>query len=47
MTTKQHNISTYRRGAVLTGITVEEDGLIYANSDWRKTGNVAGIDEVD
>lgn len=29
------------------GIVVEEDGFIYANSDFRKAGNDAGIDPVE
>lgn len=34
-------------GAALTAISVEKDGFIYANSDFRKTGDVAGIDQVN
>ena len=44
---KQHDVSTYVSGAVVTAISVEDDGFIYANSDWRKTGDVSGIDPVN
>lgn len=47
MLKKQHNVSSYRAGAVVCAISRESDGLIYANSDFRKSGNVSGIDPVD
>lgn len=47
MVEKGHKISEYKGGAVVCGITVESDGIIYANSDYRKSGDVAGIDPVD
>jgi gamma-glutamyltranspeptidase / glutathione hydrolase / leukotriene-C4 hydrolase len=43
MKNRGHDVSSYHLGAVMTGISVEGDGFIYANSDWRKTGHVAGI----
>ncbi len=30
----------------MCGISIESDGYIYANSDFRKSGDVAGIDPV-
>lgn len=42
-----HTTSTYLRGAVVSAVTIEDDGFIYANTDWRKTGIAAGIDPVD
>lgn len=49
MTARGHNVTggEYAGGAVICGITVEADGLIYANSDWRKSGDVDGIDPVN
>jgi len=34
-------------GAVLSGISVEDNGFIYANADHRKGGDVAGVDPID
>ncbi|EFX69481.1 hypothetical protein DAPPUDRAFT_113641 [Daphnia pulex] len=48
MTTRGHSVTEFPgNGAVVCGITVEADGFIYANSDWRKSGDVQGIDPVD
>ena len=47
MSEKGHQTFEFRLGAVITGISVEDDGFIYANSDHRKGGDVAGIDPVD
>lgn len=46
---KGHNVSDYFAGAAVCGISVESDGFIYANSDYRKgdkVGDVAGIESV-
>jgi gamma-glutamyltranspeptidase/glutathione hydrolase/leukotriene-C4 hydrolase len=48
MTTRGHSVTEFPgNGAVVCGITVEADGFIYANSDWRKSGDVQGINPVD
>ncbi|XP_046440696.1 scoloptoxin SSD14-like isoform X1 [Daphnia pulex] len=49
MTARGHNVTggEYAGGAVICGITVEADGFIYANSDWRKSGDVDGLDPVN
>jgi gamma-glutamyltranspeptidase/glutathione hydrolase/leukotriene-C4 hydrolase len=49
MTARGHNVTDgeYAGGAVICGITVEPDGFIYANSDWRKSGDVDGLDPVN
>ena len=38
---KGHNVSSYSSGSVVCAISVE-NGLVYANSDHRKRGDVAG-----
>ena len=40
-------MSHFKSGSVVCGVTVEEDGIIYANSDYRKKGDVSGIDPLD
>lgn len=48
MVTKNHTLSEYPvGGAVVCGISIESDGYIYANSDFRKGGDVAGIDPIE
>ena len=47
MSSKGHTTYEMKSGSTVTGFTVEEDGLIYANSDFRRRGDVAGIDPVD
>ncbi|XP_057374003.1 glutathione hydrolase 1 proenzyme-like [Daphnia carinata] len=49
MMTRGHSVTSklHGDGAVVCGIAVEIDGLVYANSDWRKSGDVDGIDPVD
>lgn len=49
MTTRGHSVTSklHADGAVVCGIAVEADGFIYANSDYRKSGDVDGIDPVD
>ena len=45
---KGHNFSTFSNSSAVCGIVVEpSDGFIYANSDYRKGGDVAGIDPLD
>lgn len=44
MATRGHNLTKYSGGAVVCGISVESDGFVYANSDYRKGGDVAGLD---
>lgn len=46
MSMRGHNLTEYRAGAVVCAISVESDGYIYANSDFRKSGDVAGLDPV-
>ena len=42
-----HNVTVLRgRGAVIMGISEDKDGKLYANSDWRKVGDVDGYDEI-
>ena len=45
MRTKNHNVTEYIGGSAVYGITVEDDGFLYANADHRKGGDVAGIDD--
>lgn len=49
MMTRGHRATSklHGDGAVVCGIAVETDGYIYGNSDWRKSGDVDGIDPVD
>ena len=47
MVKKNHSVSYFKSGSVVCGITVEEDGNIYANSDYRKRGDVSGIDPLE
>jgi len=47
MTARGHNTTATLSLAVVAGIAVGNDGLVYANSDFRKRGDVAGIDPVD
>ena len=47
MKTRGHAVTEYSGQSAMTGISVESDGYIYANSDYRKGGDVAGIDQVD
>jgi len=47
MSSKGHKTFEFKGGPTIIGITVEDDGFIYANSDYRKCGTVAGIDPVD
>ena len=46
LASKGHNVTLDDDGACVMGIAVEADGFIYANSDYRKAGDVAGIDPV-
>lgn len=41
---KGHKTDGPRASSVVIGVAVEDDGYIYANSDFRKGGDVAGID---
>lgn len=44
---KGHNVSSYDAGAAACGIYVQPDGIIQANSDFRKFGDgTSGIDPV-
>lgn len=44
---KGHNMTEeIRLSCAVYAISVESDGLIYANADYRKGGDVAGIDPV-
>ena len=45
MKERGHNVTDgeYTGGAFVCAITVEKDGIIYANSDWGKSGGVDGI----
>jgi len=43
---KGHNLTLDTSESCVMGIAVEADGMIYANSDYRKAGDVAGIDPV-
>lgn len=47
MSAKGHKTFEFKGGSTVIGISVEDDGFIYANSDHRKGGNVAGIDPLD
>ena len=47
MSAKGHQTFEFKGGATIIGISVEDDGFIYANSDYRKGGNVAGIGPVE
>ena len=47
LASKGHNVTVDDDGACVMGIAVEADGFIYANSDVRKAGDVAGIDPVE
>jgi len=44
MSLKGHSTKKFKIGSTITGITVEEDGLINANIDFRNYGEIAGID---
>ena len=41
-----HNVTERVLRSAVYAISVESDGLIYANADYRKGGDVAGIDPV-
>ncbi len=41
-----HNVTEKVLRSAVYAISVEPDGLIYANADSRKGGDVAGIDPV-
>ena len=43
LATKGHIITATSSAAVVNGISVEDDGFIYANADHRKGGDVAGF----
>ena len=38
-----HSVNEIETGSVSTGIALEKDGYVYANSDVRKAGGVAGF----
>lgn len=40
---KGHRKSDDKSGAAVYGISVEPDGYLYANADYRKGGDVAGF----
>ena len=45
---KGHNFSIFTNSSAVCAIVVEpSDGFIYANSDYRKGGDVSGIDPLD
>lgn len=46
MKKRGHNVTESAGRAAVCAISVESDGFIYANSDYRKGGDVAGIDPV-
>jgi len=47
MSSKGHSTEEFHSDSTITGITIEEDGLIHANVDFRSYGGVAGIDPSD
>lgn len=47
MVMKNHVLNEYQGGSAVHGITLELDGYIYANADYRKGSEVAGIDPVN
>ena len=47
MVKKNHSLREFKSESVVCGVTVEADGNIYANSDYRKGGDVSGIDPLE
>ena len=43
MLTKNHSLNEYQGGSAVHALTVELDGYIYANADYRKGGDVSGF----
>ncbi len=44
LTTRGHKVNELNgAGSVVSGITVENDGRVYANSDRRKAGGINGF----
>lgn len=46
LTSAGHVLVDEPREAAVYGVSVEADGFIYANADYRKGGDVAGVDPV-